>query len=340
MQSMSEPLPPLNEAVGQKRPVASVLLIAFNQHATVRAAIEGALAQTYTPLEVVISDDASSDDTWAEIVSAAGQYNGPHRVILNRNTRNLGIGAHLSRLVGMSSGEMLFVAAGDDVSLPHRCERVMNAWLASGRRLDLIASRLIDIDVDGVAHGEIAPADLAQYRTLAQWVASPPHVVGAAQAWTRRVFERFGGLPAGVVAEDLIMVFRAIGCGGAATLPDALVRYRRGGVSRRVRNLSASTVVERLLKNNQHAVIELGQLLADARTLAGSEIVLSVLQLRLERELFIQRLFGAPTRWQALKVLFGPAHLNAGLRLRMGVYAMCPWVLAPFFAIKRSRVRR
>ena len=337
---MAEPAEQHGKAAGNGRPLATILLIAFNQQATVGAAIEAALAQTYTPLEVVISDDASSDNTWAEIVSAAGRYSGPNRIVLNRNPNNLGIGAHLSHLVGLSHGEMLFIAAGDDMSLPQRCERVMDAWLASGRRLDLIASRLIDIDADGVAHGEIAPADLAQYRTLAQWAASPPHVVGAAQAWTRRVFERFGGLPAGVVAEDLIMVFRAIGCGGAATLPDALVRYRRGGVSRRVRNLSASTVVERLLKNNRHAVIELGQLLADARTLAGSETVLPVLQLRLERELFIQRLFGAPTRWQALRVLFGPARLNAGLRLRMGVYAMCPWVLAPFFAIKRSLARR
>jgi glycosyltransferase involved in cell wall biosynthesis len=316
-------------------PLASILLIAFNQQATVGAAIEAALAQTYTPLEVVISDDASSDETWAEIVAAAQRYGGPHRVVLNRNPSNLGIGAHLSHLVGLSSGEMLFVAAGDDVSMPHRCERVMAAWLASGKQLDLIASRLIDIDASGAAHGEIVPSDLATYRSPAEWVARPPHVVGAAQAWTRRLFDRFGGLPAGVVAEDLIMVFRAIGSGGAITLPEALVGYRRGGVSRRVRNLSAAAVVERLLKNNRHAVIELGLLLADARALPGAEGVIPVLQQRLERELFIERLFAARTQRQRLRVALGPARVSAGLRLRMGIYALCPWVLAPFFAVKR-----
>ena len=317
------------------RPLASILLIAFNQQITVRAAIEAALAQTYSPLEVVISDDASSDDTWAEIFAAAGRYSGPHRVVLNRNPVNLGIGAHLSRVVGLSRGEMLFVAAGDDESLPQRCERVMHAWLASGRQLDLIAGRLIDIDADGAVHGEIVPSDLAAYRSLTQWVEHPPHVVGAAQAWTRRLFDRFGGLPDGVVAEDLLMVFRAIGCGGAITLPEALVRYRRGGVSRRVRNLSAQAVIDRLLKNNRHAVIEFGQLLADARTLEGGEAVRPVLQERLERELFIQRLFGATTLSQRLAVLLAPARVNAGPRIRMGVYALCPWLLAPFFAIKR-----
>ena len=117
---MAEPAEQHGKAAGNGRPLATILLIAFNQQATVGAAIEAALAQTYTPLEVVISDDASSDNTWAEIVSAAGRYNGPNRIVLNRNPINLGIGAHLSHLVGLSHGEMLFIAAGDDVSLPDR----------------------------------------------------------------------------------------------------------------------------------------------------------------------------------------------------------------------------
>jgi hypothetical protein len=211
----------------------------------------------------------------------------------------------------------------------------MCAWLASGRQLDLLGGHLIDVDVDGVAHGEIVPSDLASYRSLAQWVEHPPHVVGAAQSWTRRLFDRFGGLPAGVVAEDLLMVFRAIGSGGAITLPEALVRYRRGGVSRRIRNLSAQAVVDRLVKNNRHALIELGQLLSDARTLTGGEVVLPALQERLDRERFIQRLFGPSSRRQRLAVVLGPARVHAGLRIRMGIYALCPWALAPFFAVKR-----
>ena len=50
--------------------------------------------------------------------AAVAGYRGPHRIVLNRNPANLGIGAHLSQLVAMSRGELLFVAAGDDVSLP------------------------------------------------------------------------------------------------------------------------------------------------------------------------------------------------------------------------------
>ncbi len=173
---------PAADPPAAERPLASILLIAFNQQATVAQAIAGALAQTYSPLEIVASDDASSDRTFAAMEAALAGYAGPHRVRLNRNPRNLGIGAHLSHLVSLSHGELLFVAAGDDVSLPQRCERVVAAWLASGKRLDLIASALQDLDEHGQVHETITPSDLASYRNAADWLARPPFVVGAAQA--------------------------------------------------------------------------------------------------------------------------------------------------------------
>ena len=318
----------------------SILLIAYEQQATVAEAIAGALAQTYSPLELVVSDDASRDGTFAAMQAALAGYRGPHRVVLNRNERNLGIGAHLSRAVALSHGELLFVAAGDDVSLPQRCERVVEAWLASDRRLDLIASALDDVDEHGAVHARIAPSDLSTYRDAADWIARPPFVVGAAQAWTRRVFDRFGALPEGVVAEDLLMVFRAIVSGGAATLAEPLVRYRRGGISRRRRAMRARDVVERLLRNNRHSLVELPQLLADARVAGQLPAVEATLQRQLAREVFIRELFAATTLARRLRVVARASAVPLGPRLRFATYAVCPALLAPLFALKRLAARR
>jgi glycosyltransferase involved in cell wall biosynthesis len=320
--------------------VASILLIAFNQQDTVGQAIAAALAQTFTPLEILISDDASGDDTWSEIQRAVAGYNGPHRVVLNRNPVNLGIGAHLSHLVAVSQGELLFVAAGDDVSVPQRCERVVATWLDSNKRLDLIASTLVDMDEQGGVHQIITPSDLASYRNAADWLARPPHVVGAAQAWTRRLFKRFGPLPQGVVAEDLIMVFRAIVSGGATTLNEPLVRYRRGGISRRRRALHASEVVERLLKNNRHALVELPQLLADAQVAGQLDAVRNELNQRLARERHIQQLFRATGMLDKLALSMRTTDIPLPLRLRWLMYAAFPWIAAPFFALKRLVANR
>lgn len=317
------------------RPLVSVLLITFRQRETIGDALRSLLAQTWQPLEIIASDDASGDGTWEAMCAAAEGYAGPHRLLLNRNDTNLGIGAHLSLLAHRAQGELLVVAAGDDVSLPQRVQRIVEAWLAHGRRPDVIASALADIDADGRVHGEIVPTDLARYTSLAQWVAEPPHVVGAAQAWTRRLFERFGPLPPGTVAEDLVMVFRAIGSGGAITLREPLVQYRRGGISRRRRNLHARDVVDRLLKNNRHALVETEQMLRDARLMGRYDEVGPHLERVLERERFIAALFGAGSVTRKLGITLRSHRQPLALRLRLLTYAAAPWLLAPFFALKR-----
>jgi glycosyltransferase involved in cell wall biosynthesis len=66
-------------------PLVSMLLLIYQQQSTVEAAVRGALAQTYSLLEIVISDDASTDGTRAAIDHALDGYNGPHRIIRNTN---------------------------------------------------------------------------------------------------------------------------------------------------------------------------------------------------------------------------------------------------------------
>lgn len=318
-----------------------MLLLAYNQRATVGEAITGALQQTYADLEIVISDDASSDDTFAVMQAAVAGYAGPHRIVLNRNPTNLGIGGNLNRMVELSSGELLFVTAGDDISLPQRCERVVQAWLAADRRPDLIASALIDIDDAGTTHGTVTPADLSAYRDASDWLREPPYVVGAAQAWTRRLFDRFGPLPNATMGEDRLMVFRAIvGGGGAITLPEPLVQYRRGGTSRRERALSAADVTRRLLKNNRSALVELPQLLADAKQAGQLGVVRTALQARLARERFIAAVFTAPSRNEKVAMAWQSSGVPTAVRLRVLIYAAFPALLTPLFAVKRLRHRR
>ena len=320
-------------------PLASLLLIAYQQEKTVAEAVAGALRQTYSPLEIILSDDASADGTFAAMEAAVAGYTGPHCIVLNRNRQNLGIGAHLSHLVSLSKGEMLFVAAGDDVSLPQRCERVMKAWRASGHRLDLIAAALIDIDEAGHTGAVITPSDLATYHNAADWLARPPFVVGAAQAWTRRVFERFGPLPKGVVAEDLVMVLRAVMSGGAVTLAEPLVRYRRGGLSFRRRAQTATDVVKGLLKNNRSSLVELPLVLDDARKAGQIAVIEAALLARLSREHFIRDLFAAGSLPARCRVVLLAQSVPVALRLRLFIYAAWPALLAPFFWLKRSMRR-
>ncbi len=248
-------------------PLLSVLLLVYNQQHTVAQAVASCLAQTGPPVELLLSDDASTDGSYARMAEAVAGYAGPHQVVLNRNPVNLGIGAHLNRLLALSRGELLVVAAGDDASLPQRCERLAAAWLAAGRRPDLLASPLRDMDAQGQLHGLIAVDDLAQW-DLDRFLRQRPHLIGAGQAWTRRAFERFGPLDAGIAYEDQVMCFRALAGGGALTLAEPLVDYRRGGTSAKALPQNAEGVRQRMRVQNRRHLAEVEQLRRDA-ALAG-----------------------------------------------------------------------
>lgn len=212
-------------------PRITLLVFAFNQSALVEAAVRSCLAQDCEPLEIVLSDDASTDGTFAVLQALAVAYHGPHHVRVRRNAVNLGVGAHYNAAVADSSGQLIVTAAGDDISLPHRVRTLAAAWDATGQQADLLASHLIDMDAQGNDVGVLRVDDLAAWCSPDDWVHKRPHVVGASHAFTRRMCERFGPIRADLPYEDQVMALRATCMGGGITVDEPLVRYRRGGLS-------------------------------------------------------------------------------------------------------------
>ncbi|KMY86109.1 hypothetical protein BUMB_04924 [Candidatus Paraburkholderia calva] len=318
-------------------PLASFLLITFNQEKTVADAIRGALSQTWLPLEILISDDASSDGTFAAAERCVRDYRGPHTVHLYRNEKNLGISAHLSTLAARASGEMLFIAAGDDISKPERVERVMRVWLDSSRRYDLIATDLQDLDADGNAHSVLRVTDLDGYRSFDAWSNDRPHLVGASHAWARRLFNAFGPIAPGIYGEDQIMAFRAIMSHGAHTLHEPLVLYRRGGLSSKRKWRTPEDYVARIKLANVNGAGETHQLERDADKVGVGRQMRALLAEKSAREQYVRAVFGdAPIgrKFALLAGIAGRKDVSLGFRMRMFVYATCPWLLAPFFFVK------
>ena len=317
------------------RPLVSMLMIAYNQAEQIGDAVRSALAQTYEPLEIIVSDDASSDTTYAAIEAALAGYAGPHRVIARRNTVNQGISAHLSQIAQLAHGELLFVAAGDDMSVPERCERVVDCWLAHGRRPDLIATDLADMDEAGHVHERVSPTELDRYRSFDDWLAGRPWLIGAAHTWSRRLIERFGPMLPGAAAEDQIMVLRASLSGGAISLREPLVRYRRGGLSRKRRYQSVDELIARMRQSNRYGLAELAQLQRDAEIAGVGERMRAAMAPKLAREQFIEAMFEANSLGERLGLMTRSAGVKLGLRIRIFLYATCPAVYAPGIWIKR-----
>lgn len=315
-------------------PTATLLLITYNQERFIGAAVAGALAQDYPDLEIVISDDASTDNTFAEAQRAVAGYRGPHRVTVRRNAANLGISGHLSELVKITRGELIFVAAGDDISLPTRCLEVAQAWLDHDRRPDLIATDLIDMDHEGGTHEVIAHSDLGSYTSLQDWMDRPPHVVGASHTWTRRQFDRFGPIAPGMISEDQITMLRAVLGGGAITLRRPLVQYRRGGVSGKRKWRSPADFVRRIQMTNRSSLAETLQFIQDAELAGVGDAMRRFKAAKLARETYTRDVFAAATTGEKLRLMLSRGDVRLGHRVRMFLYAACPGVYAPFFAVR------
>ena len=128
-------------------PRVSIVLAAFNQERFVEQAVKAVFAQDYGNLEIVLSDDASSDSTYEIMEHLTESYSGPHEVILNRTAGGNGILAHFYSAVAKSTGRLIVGAAGDDISYPHRVSCLVNLWQES--QADAIFSSFDYIDEDG-----------------------------------------------------------------------------------------------------------------------------------------------------------------------------------------------
>src|SRR6516225_724361 len=107
-------------------------LLAYNHEQFIVSALLGVLSQTYSGLQIIITDDASSDRTPELIQEEIERYKGPHHVEFYRNAQNRGLAANINRHMELATGELYVIAAGDDISYSHRVERLVEVFRGSG----------------------------------------------------------------------------------------------------------------------------------------------------------------------------------------------------------------
>jgi len=218
----------------QERPLVTFALFAYNQEKYIREAIEGAFAQTYEPLEIILSDDCSTDCTFEIMRDMANDYHGPHKVIVNRNSENLNIGGHVNKVGKRASGELIVMAAGDDISDPFRTERLVSSWLSSGGGTAVLFSDFLAVDTDSRVVPGFSEQVFRGELTLSRGIEGKISVLGATTAYTRDAFDSFPPIEKSVIHEDRVLPFRVLLLGGIGVLVDEkLIKYRvDGGVSR------------------------------------------------------------------------------------------------------------
>jgi len=211
----------------EESPLVSFILIAYNQEKFIEEAVRAALQQTYEPLEIIITDDASIDRTFEIAKDVARQYQGPHRVTVRRNAENIGINPHFNLAMRGARGKFIVVAGGDDVSLPDRTETLVRHWLAGASG---VFSNATLIDTKGNSRGLFVRPGYKHMRDWRAMVLAGTHGTwGCTLSWEKNVFDVFGDMPENIVGEDAVVPFRCALLEGISYVDEPLVRYRDRG---------------------------------------------------------------------------------------------------------------
>ena len=116
----------LNNSHTINRPI-TVVMATFNGAKYVAAQIDSILAQTVKPQEIIVCDDASTDET-IQILKA---YQAKGKIQLHENLVNMGIVANFKKAVSFAiAGNDIAFADQDDIWLPEKLEILSEAMQA------------------------------------------------------------------------------------------------------------------------------------------------------------------------------------------------------------------
>ena len=210
--------------------LATFALTCFNQQRFIRDAVRGALAQDYEPLEILISDNHSTDGTFDIIQEELRGYSGPHSVRVIRQSRNI-VDEIFPRTTEAAGGEFVVIAHGDDVSYPNRTRCLVEAWQST--KAFVLSSNAEIIDGDSHLLNYVTPEGEAKWFSAVELADGyTRYMHGATMAWHQDVFRKFeplDNLRLNGGTYDHILPFRAALLGGSYHVPLKLLQWRVHG---------------------------------------------------------------------------------------------------------------
>ena len=106
-----------------KKPLVSICIPTYNAERTVVSTIQSILNQTYQNLEIIIVDNASTDNTLVLL-----QKFDDTRIQIYKNSKNIGAEKNWSRCIELAIGEYIAIFHADDLYMPDMVQKQMQAF--------------------------------------------------------------------------------------------------------------------------------------------------------------------------------------------------------------------
>ena len=131
--------------------MVSIGLPVYNGGRFLREALASNLAQTAGDLELIVCDNASTDDSWEIVQEFVRQDD---RVRAYSSEANVGAAANYNRTVELAKGRFFRWTTHDDLVAPNHLERLLRAFDEGPESMVLAYPKTTIIDVEGAVVGE------------------------------------------------------------------------------------------------------------------------------------------------------------------------------------------
>lgn len=192
-----------------KQPLVTVICICYNHQKYVIETIQSVLHQTYSPIEIIVIDDKSSDRSVELIQDFLADY---PAIQLIQNTENLGNTKTFNKAVGYAHGEYLIDLACDDILLPHCVETQVATFLQNKTSdIGIVFGNSEQIDESGMYLRDYFPTDgnrsvcnKALFSMDLEFILQGGLCMNSASAMMHRgIFEQLGKYDERLAFEDL-----------------------------------------------------------------------------------------------------------------------------------------
>ena len=161
--TVPRPLLPMDPVLNQHRPWVSVICTCYNQADYVVASLRSVINQHYANVELVVIDNASTDDSVAQIQSFCQQHPAVRFV---QNTVNIGLCRAFNQGLALTTGDFVIDLAADDVLMPNRVARQVARFLSLPYFYGVVFSNAALINADGQVLGHHFPLNAAGYSNV------------------------------------------------------------------------------------------------------------------------------------------------------------------------------
>lgn len=209
-----------------KEPVASIICLCYNQERFVEAAIRSALNQTYQSIQLIVVDDASTDNSAQVIRDVLKSY--PHVQFLLLE-ENLGNCKAFNRGLTMATGSYIIDLAADDVLLPNRVEKGVQVLSEKGEAYGVHFSDAEIVDEYGAHryfHSDRFPHETIPQGNVYREIISRYFICSPTVMFTRQVADVLGGYDETLTYEDFDFWIRSSRAFKYVYTPDVLMLKR------------------------------------------------------------------------------------------------------------------